>query len=227
MRRSDFAYELPNDLIAQRPPAERSGGRLLHVKPAGVPLDLEFSRFPSLLRRGDLLIFNDTRVIPARVIGVKPTGGQVEILLERIVGARTIIAHVGTSKPLRADVPVVLPGGVEARLVARHDDLFELTLTADPLEFFQQLRFDAAATLHRTQPPMHRMPSVIRLCMRWPGRGSCAHRGIAFRRGDARALCAVGSRHRRTSRCTWAPVRFSRSVSMISASIGCMPSGSS
>lgn len=138
MRRSDFAYDLPVELIAQHPPRERAGGRLLHVPMTGPLRDLQFTEFPSLLRAGDLLVFNDTRVIPARVHGVKPTGGQVEILLERVLDGHRIIAHVHASKPLRAEAPVALPGGVEARFVARHDDLFELQLSAEPLEYFQR-----------------------------------------------------------------------------------------
>src|SRR5687767_761875 len=138
MRRSDFAYDLPVDLIAQHPPLQRAGGRLLHV-PVAAPLeDLKFADLPELLRAGDLLVFNDTRVIPARVHGVKPTGGQVEILLERVLGGNRILAHVHASKPLRADAPVVLPGGVEARYIGRHDDLFELELSAEPLDYFQR-----------------------------------------------------------------------------------------
>ncbi|MET0534625.1 MAG: tRNA preQ1(34) S-adenosylmethionine ribosyltransferase-isomerase QueA [Steroidobacter sp.] len=137
MRRSDFAYDLPVELIAQHPPAHRAGGRLLHVPLAPLLRDLRFTDFPDLLRAGDLLVFNDTRVIPARVRGVKPTGGQVEILLERVLGGSRILAHVHASKPLRADAPVALPGGVEARYIGRHDDLFELELSAEPLEYFQ------------------------------------------------------------------------------------------
>ncbi|HJY42644.1 MAG TPA: S-adenosylmethionine:tRNA ribosyltransferase-isomerase, partial [Steroidobacteraceae bacterium] len=100
MRRADFAYELPGDLIAQRPPIERSGSRLLHLERAGARLrDLQFTDLPSLLRAGDLLVFNDTRVIPARIVGSKPTGGQVEILLERVLDGRRILAHAHASKP--------------------------------------------------------------------------------------------------------------------------------
>jgi S-adenosylmethionine:tRNA ribosyltransferase-isomerase len=139
MRRADFAYDLPEDLIAQRPPIERSGSRLLHVERAPARLhDLQFTHLPSLLRDDDLLVFNDTRVIPARVVGSKPTGGQVEILLERVLDGRRILAHAHASKPLRGDVPVSLPGGVEARYVGRHDDLFELELSTDPLQYFEQ-----------------------------------------------------------------------------------------
>jgi S-adenosylmethionine:tRNA ribosyltransferase-isomerase len=138
MRRSDFAYDLPVDLIAQHPPLHRAGGRLLHV-PSAAPLqDLKFTDFPGLLRAGDLLVFNDTRVIPARVHGTKPTGGQVEILLERVLEGNRILAHVHASKPLRAEAPVALPGGVEARFVTRHEDLFELQLSTEPLAYFEQ-----------------------------------------------------------------------------------------
>ena len=138
MRRSDFAYQLPPELIAQHPPEHRSGGRLLHLSRADTELrDLNVAEFPELLRSGDLLVMNDTRVIPARVFGRKPTGGEVEILLERIIGERTIVAHVRSSKELRADVPIVLPGAVHARFVARRDELFELELDSDPLSFFQ------------------------------------------------------------------------------------------
>jgi len=137
MRRTDFSYDLPVDLIAQHPPLKRAGGRLLHI-PRVEPLqDLRFTDFPDLLKAGDLLVFNDTRVIPARVHGVKPTGGQVEILLERVLDGNRILAHVHASKPLRPEAPVALPGGVEARFITRHNDLFELQLSAEPLAFFQ------------------------------------------------------------------------------------------
>src|SRR6186713_2740177 len=112
MRRSDFTYELPPELIAQRPAAERTGSRLLRVDPHADELsDLQFADFPKLLRPNDLLVFNDTRVIPARVLGAKPTGGQVEILLERILGSRRILAHVHASKALRHEVPILLADG--------------------------------------------------------------------------------------------------------------------
>lgn len=138
MRRSDFAYDLPNELIAQYPPPERSGARLLRVDGhSGVCNDLAFADFPALLRAGDLLVFNDTRVIPARVQGSKSTGGQVEILLERILDERRILAHVHASKSLRPEVPIALPGNQEARFIAKHDDLFELKLSTEPRAYFE------------------------------------------------------------------------------------------
>jgi S-adenosylmethionine:tRNA ribosyltransferase-isomerase len=138
MRRSDFSFDLPQELIAQRPLAQRSGSRLLRLEPSGAVQDMSFVDVPDLLQPGDLLVLNDTRVIPARIIGVKPTGGQVEILLERTLGGRRILAHVHASKPLRAETPIALPGGAEARYVGRHEDLFELELSVDPLAFFER-----------------------------------------------------------------------------------------
>ncbi len=139
MRRADFHYDLPSELIAQRPTPTRTGSRLLHLHgPTAAVRDLRFADLPTLLRRGDLLVFNDTRVIPARVVGTKPTGGQVEILLERILEDRRILAHVHASKPLRSGVPIALPAGASARFVQRRDDLFELELSEEPLAYFER-----------------------------------------------------------------------------------------
>ena len=136
MRRADFFYDLPSELIAQRPLAERAASRLLYLPAQGALEDRQFRCVPDLLRPNDLLVFNDTRVIPARVFGLKPSGGRVEILLERILSARRILAHVHTSKPLRPEVPIALPGGVEARFLHREDDLFVLDLSEEALAFF-------------------------------------------------------------------------------------------
>jgi S-adenosylmethionine:tRNA ribosyltransferase-isomerase len=138
MRRADFFYHLPSELIAQRPLPERSASRLLCLFAQGELQDRQFREFPELLRPHDLLVFNDTRVIPARVFGTKPSGGRVEILLERILSARRILAHAHASKPLRPDVPIALPNGVEARFIERQDDLFVFEFSTDPLAFFTQ-----------------------------------------------------------------------------------------
>jgi S-adenosylmethionine:tRNA ribosyltransferase-isomerase len=135
-QRSTFKFDLPDELIAQRPLATRSASRLLHLGPRRA--DRQFAELPELLGPNDLLVFNDTRVIPARVYGVKPSGGRVEIVLERLLGERRILAQVGVSKALRSDVPVLLPGGVEAHLVGRQDDMFILDLSIDAAAFFQE-----------------------------------------------------------------------------------------
>ena len=135
MQLADFHYDLPAELIAQHPLAQRSASRLLHV--AGSALhDRLFTDLPGLLRPDDLLVFNNTRVIPARIFGVKPTGGKVEIMLERVLGGRRILAQIGASKPLRSDAPVQLAGGATATFITRRDDMSELELSVDPLPFF-------------------------------------------------------------------------------------------
>jgi S-adenosylmethionine:tRNA ribosyltransferase-isomerase len=137
MRRADFSYDLPAELIAQAPLPERSASRLLVLDGAtGAILDRRFADLPSLLSPGDLLVLNDTRVLPARVHGRKPTGGAVELLLERLTGANRFLAHARSSKGFRTGGTVLLPGGRTATVVGRADDLFELELDGDAEAFF-------------------------------------------------------------------------------------------
>ena len=96
MHLSEFDYELPEDLIARYPLDERRASRLLEV--SNSLYDRQFAELPSLLRAGDLLVFNDTRVIHARLRGQKETGGQCEILIERLQGDQAAIAQVRASK---------------------------------------------------------------------------------------------------------------------------------
>lgn len=127
LRKADFEYELPTELIAERPLEQRSASRLLHLDAAAGRLaDLRFGQLPDLLRPGDLLVFNDTRVFPARLYGVKASGGKVEMLVERILDARRVLAHVRASKPLRAGGELQFEGGVRAVVVERRQDLYEL-----------------------------------------------------------------------------------------------------
>jgi S-adenosylmethionine:tRNA ribosyltransferase-isomerase len=138
MRRADFSYVLPTELIAQRPLPERSASRLLALDGAnGALSDLRFTDLPSLLRPGDVLVLNDTRVLPARVQGRKASGGACELLLERILGPRRILAQARASKGLRPGTAIDLPGGARARAIARHDDLHELELDCDALAYFE------------------------------------------------------------------------------------------
>ncbi len=138
MQRTDFHYELPPELIAQVPLADRSASRLLVLDGASSAIeDRCFADLPELLRAGDLLVFNDTRVLPARVIGRKRTGGRVELLLERLLGPRRALVHLRAShKPPFGD-DVELPGAARARVVARAGALTEIELDRDVVPFLE------------------------------------------------------------------------------------------
>jgi S-adenosylmethionine:tRNA ribosyltransferase-isomerase len=138
MQRTDFHFDLPKELIAQHPTAERSAARLLTLDGrTGSYLDREFRDFPSLLNPGDLLVFNDTRVIPARVFGTKKSGGRVEILLERALTADIALTHVRASKGLQDGAALALAAGQSARMLGRESELFRLQFSCDVLDFFE------------------------------------------------------------------------------------------
>jgi len=138
MQRTDFHYDLPPDLIAQRPTDERSLSRLLALDGAGgVRRDLAFRDLPSLLTSRDLLVFNDTRVVPARIHGVKESGGKIEILLERVLGPTTALVHARASKGLKPGARVSLPGGATARMLDREGELFRLEFSSPVLRYFE------------------------------------------------------------------------------------------
>jgi len=127
VHRQDFAYDLPPELIAQQPLAERTASRLLALDGRnGTLRDLKFVDLPSLLRAGDLLVFNDTRVVKARLQAQKASGGKLELLLERVLDERRALFQARASKPLREGGDMTLAGGGAARAVGRHDDLFEI-----------------------------------------------------------------------------------------------------
>jgi S-adenosylmethionine:tRNA ribosyltransferase-isomerase len=126
----DFDYDLPPGLIAQAPAATRTASRLLHV--AGVKLDDRvFSELPALLVPGDLLIFNDTKVIRSRLRGSKPSGGKVELLLERFVASDEAWMQLAASHPPRPGGSVLLEGGAKATVLERDGRFFRLRLDAN------------------------------------------------------------------------------------------------
>ena len=134
---ADFDYELPDRLIARYPAAERRGSRLLEVGTTLV--DRRFAELPALLRPGDLLVFNDTRVLAARLAARKETGGRAEILIERILSACIALAHVRASKPPLRGSGLRLANGVTVQVRARHDELYELRFSAPVNEVLQEL----------------------------------------------------------------------------------------
>ncbi len=131
MRLSDFDYDLPPELIAQHPAPERTASRLLHVEGGtGTLVDRAFLELPGLLAPGDLLVVNDTRVIKARLYGRKDTGGELEVLVERVLDERRVLAQVRSSKPLKEGRRALLANGaIGATMLGRHGDFFELELT--------------------------------------------------------------------------------------------------
>ena len=131
---SDFDFALPPELIAQHPAPERSGSRLLDGSGAA-PVDRTFRDLPTLLRESDLLVFNDTQVVKARLFGEKPSGGKLELLIERVLPDGTVAAHMKVSKKPRAGTVLRMAGGFEAELLGRWPEpqgpLFHLRLSSD------------------------------------------------------------------------------------------------
>ena len=127
MKKSDFKYLLPEALIAQKPLAERDGSRLLCMdRNTSVTIDRQFSDFIDLINERDVLVFNDTKVIPARLFGNKQSGGKVEILIERILDDYHAIAHVKASKSPKPGTLIKLDKGFQCLVQGRVDDLFLL-----------------------------------------------------------------------------------------------------
>jgi len=131
---SDFDFALPPELIAQHPADERSASRLLDGCDV-VAIDRRFRELPELLRAGDLLVFNDTRVIKARLLGVKASGGAVEALVERVLPDHEVLAHLRASKSPKPGGRVRFADAFEAEVLGRggpQDSLFRLRFPGDP-----------------------------------------------------------------------------------------------
>lgn len=140
MRVADFHFELPEALLARYPLAERRASRLLALD--GLSGALAHRRFADLLeylRPGDLMVFNDTRVIPARLFGQKASGGRLEVLVERVLDSHRVLAHVRASKSPKPGSTILLDGGGEALMLARHDALFELRFAEQVLPLLERI----------------------------------------------------------------------------------------
>ncbi|MEX0900894.1 MAG: tRNA preQ1(34) S-adenosylmethionine ribosyltransferase-isomerase QueA [Gammaproteobacteria bacterium] len=196
MLRREFHYELPADLIAERPLPERSESRLLTLDGStGAVADRMFRDLPKLLEPGDLLVFNDTRVIPARLFATKPTGGRVELLVERILDECTALAHARASKPIRAGATLHCDGGAMATVVGRGDDLYELTFDEPLLPLLDRAghvplppyiqRQDEPADHERYQTVYARVPGAV----------AAPTAGLHFDDATFAALAARGIEH--------------------------------
>lgn len=157
MKVSAFHYDLPEELIALRPTAQRTGSRLLELdRHSGAVSHRRFTDLPDLLQAGDLLVFNNTRVIPARLYGRKPTGGKIEVLLERVLAGNEVVAQVRAGKSLRPGMPLLFMDGsttVEAEVRGRQDEFFILGFppALDLMAFFERIG-------HMPLPPYIKRP---------------------------------------------------------------------
>jgi len=131
---SDFDYDLPPELIAQTPAAQRTGSRLLHLDAASQLHDRLFADLTALLRPNDLLVFNDTRVIKARLAGHKITGGKIEVLVERITEPDRVLAHVRASKSPGAGMVLRLADAFDATVLGREGELFDIRFPGPVLD---------------------------------------------------------------------------------------------
>ena len=172
MKKRDFHFDLPQQLIAQQPLERRSDSRLLQLpRGGGVVADRMFRELPGLLEAGDLLVFNDTRVIPARLFGKKETGGRVEVMLERMLNDRECLAQLRLSKPLREGGRVMLEDGSSLELVGREGSFFRLRASGQLSEILERhghiplppyiTREDTASDRERYQTVYARAPGAV------------------------------------------------------------------
>jgi S-adenosylmethionine:tRNA ribosyltransferase-isomerase len=173
VRRSDFHFDLPSELIAQQPLAHRSDSRLLWLpRKAGLVSDRQFAELPGLLREGDLLVFNNTRVIPARLFGRKETGGRVEVMIERLLDDSQCLAQLRVSKPLREGGQILLEDGSHLEVRGREGSFFRLARSGGGLSSVLEeqghmplppyiTREDTAADRERYQTVYAREPGAV------------------------------------------------------------------
>ena len=132
MRTEDFNFYLPDALIAQHPTSERTASRMLHLNGAdGSLADNMFLDLPDFLRSNEVIVFNDTRVIKARLFGIKHSGGSVEVLIERVINQHIVYAHIRASRSPKIGSRLTLSNAFDAEVIARHDDLFELRFLSE------------------------------------------------------------------------------------------------
>ncbi|MDP1766088.1 MAG: tRNA preQ1(34) S-adenosylmethionine ribosyltransferase-isomerase QueA [Methylotenera sp.] len=167
MRTQDFNFYLPEHLIAQHPTVDRDASRMLQINGIDGHLSSKlFKDLPDCLQAGDLLIFNDTRVIKARLFGHKHTGGNVEVLIERVINQHLAYAHVRASRAPKIGSLIKLADSFDVEVTARHDDLFELRFlnessVLDLLEQFGALPLPPYITHKATNEDEERYQTVF------------------------------------------------------------------
>lgn len=172
MQRKDFHFDLPGELIAQVPLDRRSDSRLLRLSRNGGFADARFRELPDFLSEGDLLVFNNTRVIPARLFGSKETGGKVEVMLERMLNDRECLAQLRVSKPVKQGGKILLGDGSCLEMLGREGSFFHLRASGESLSNILEhhghmplppyiTREDSAADRERYQTVYARNPGAV------------------------------------------------------------------
>ena len=177
---SDFDYELPVELIAQTPAATRAASRLLHVDAAGGLHDSQFACLTQLLKPNDLLVFNDTRVIQARLFGQKATGGKVEVLIERVTALNEALAHIKASKSPSPGSALRLADAVDVSVLGRADDLFILKFDAPVLDILEQHGTVPLPPYIQHQPDAQDLQRYQTVYARAPGAVAAPTAGLHF-----------------------------------------------
>lgn len=139
MRLNHFHFDLPDELIALQPTADRRGSRLLAMDASGIVEHQGFADILDHIQAGDLLVFNNTKVIPARLFGKKETGGNIELLIERITGNQIALAHIRASKSPKVGATLIFDNGYSANMLGRVDDLFELQFSVPLLSMLDEI----------------------------------------------------------------------------------------
>lgn len=192
----DFNYALPPERIASHPPAERRASRLLRLDgsgPANIS-DHSFADLEQFVSAGDVMVFNDTRVIKARLLGEKETGGRVEVLIERLLPGRHALVQLRASKSPRAGARLVLEGALKAVVVTRHDDLYELRFEGEE-DLLDLLERHGHLPLPRymARPPEHEDETRYQtVYAREPGAVAAPTAGLHFDEAMLNALRARG-----------------------------------
>ena len=177
---SDFDYVLPVELIAQTPAETRASSRLLHVDAAGDLHDSQFACLTQLLKPNDLLVFNDTRVIQARLFGQKATGGKVEVLIERVTAINEALAHIKASKSPSPGSALRLANAVDVTVLGRADDLFLLKFDAPVLDILEQHGTVPLPPYIQHQPDAQDLQRYQTVYARAPGAVAAPTAGLHF-----------------------------------------------
>jgi len=191
---SDFDYELPTELIAQAPATTRTASRLLHVDARGSMHDSQFAHLARLLKPNDLLVFNDTRVMQARLLGQKATGGKVEVLIERITAKDQALAHVRSSKSPGSGSALRLADAVDVTVLGRADDLFILQFNAPVLEILEQYGSVPLPPYITHQPDAQDLQRYQTVYAREPGAVAAPTAGLHFDESMFEQLDQLGIR---------------------------------